>query len=74
MSAAFIRNGRLDIIAHYALGRLHAPMFDSPTTDKSGRPNLARYHFLDDTPATSSSTGTPAAGATVALLRARGRA
>ncbi|GAA2286391.1 hypothetical protein GCM10010415_66120 [Streptomyces atrovirens] len=48
MSAASVRNGRLDVIAHNALGRaLHAPMSDSPTTDKSGRPNSARYHFLD---------------------------
>ncbi|MDV9187694.1 hypothetical protein R6L23_05605 [Streptomyces sp. SR27] len=48
MSAAFVRNGRLDVIAHNALGRaLHAPMFDSPTTDKRGRPTFARDHFLD---------------------------
>lgn len=33
MSAAFVRNGSLDIIGSNALGRaLHAPMFASPTT------------------------------------------
>ncbi len=48
MSAAFVRNGRLDVIAHNALGRaLHTRMFDSRTTDKHGRPDFARYHFLD---------------------------
>ncbi|MFF9340788.1 hypothetical protein ACF1CG_13750 [Streptomyces sp. NPDC014773] len=48
MSAAFVRDGRLDVIARNALGRaLHAPMFDSPTTEERGRPDFARYHFLD---------------------------
>ncbi|WP_225647312.1 MmyB family transcriptional regulator [Streptomyces solaniscabiei] len=48
-SAAFVRNGRLDVVAHNVLGRtLHAPMVDSPTTDQHGRPDFARYHFLDD--------------------------
>ncbi|MFG2323203.1 DNA-binding protein [Streptomyces sp. NPDC048568] len=28
---------------------MHAPMFDSPTTDRHGRPDFARYHFPDDT-------------------------
>jgi len=71
MSAAFVRNGRLDVIAHNALGRaLHAPMFDSPTTDKSGRPNFARYHFLDDTSRDFFVDWDAGAGATVALLRA----
>lgn len=33
MSAAYVRNGRLDVIGSNALGRaLHSPMFDSPTT------------------------------------------
>lgn len=46
-SAAFIRNGRLDVIGVNALGRaLHAAMFDSPTA-RGGRANFARYHFLD---------------------------
>ncbi|MGA5900032.1 helix-turn-helix transcriptional regulator [Streptomyces venetus] len=71
MSAAFVRNGRLDVIAHNALGRaLHAPMFDSPTTDKGGRPNFARYHFLDDTSHDFFVDWEAGAAATVALLRA----
>ena len=70
-SSAFVRNGRTDIIAGNALARaLFAPMFDSAATDERGRPNLARYIFLD--------LGAPdffvdwdAAGiATAALLRA----
>lgn len=71
MSAAFVRNGRLDVIAHNALGRaLHAPMFDSPTTDKRGRPNFARYHFLDDGSHDFFVDWDSGAAATVALLRA----
>jgi transcriptional regulator with XRE-family HTH domain len=43
-TAAFVRNGRLDILAINQLGRaLYAPVFDDP-----GRPaNLARFAFLD---------------------------
>ena len=43
-TAAFVRNGRLDILAINQLGRaLYAPVFDEP-----GRPaNLARFAFLD---------------------------
>jgi hypothetical protein len=49
MSAAFVRNGRLDVVAHNVLGRtLHAPMVAGPATDQHGRPDFARYHFLDD--------------------------
>lgn len=48
MSSVFVRNGRQDVIAHNAPARaLHAPVFDSDTTDKHGRPNIARYTFLD---------------------------
>lgn len=70
-SSAFVRSGRTDIVAANALARaLFAPMFESGTVDKHGRPNLARYIFLDP--------GAPdfyvdwdAAGiATAALLRA----
>jgi transcriptional regulator with XRE-family HTH domain len=43
-AAAFVRNGRLDILAANTLGHaLYSPMFDSP-----GRPaNSARFIFLD---------------------------
>ncbi|MGW1673136.1 helix-turn-helix transcriptional regulator [Streptomyces sp. NPDC002324] len=71
MSAAFVRNGRLDVIAHNALGRaLHAPMFDSPTTDEGGRPNFARYHLLDPGSRGFFVDWDAGATATVALLRA----
>lgn len=70
MSAALVRNGRLDVIAHNALGRaLHALMFESPATDKRGRPNFARYHFLD-TGSRDFFVDWEAGAATVALLRA----
>ena len=40
---AFIRNGRMDILATNALGRaFYADVFESP-----GRGNLARFNFLD---------------------------
>ncbi|MFE1170701.1 helix-turn-helix transcriptional regulator [Nocardiopsis sp. NPDC058789] len=71
MSAAFVRNGRLDVVATNALARaLYAPMFDSPTTAAHGRANFARYHFLD--PASRDFLVDWRAGAamTVALLRA----
>ncbi|MEF9881326.1 MmyB family transcriptional regulator [Streptomyces sp. P9-A4] len=69
MSAAFVRNGRLDVIAHNALGRaLHAPMFDSPTTDKRGRPTFARDHFPDGGSRDFFVDWDSGAAATVALL------
>jgi transcriptional regulator with XRE-family HTH domain len=48
-TAAFVRNGRLDILATNALARaLYAPVFDSPTrTSEIIPPNLARFGFLD---------------------------
>jgi transcriptional regulator with XRE-family HTH domain len=48
-TAAFVRNGRLDILATNALARaLYSPVFDSPTrTSKVSPPNLARFSFLD---------------------------
>ena len=48
LSAAYVRNGRQDIVADNALARaLHAPLYDSDTTNRHGRPNIARYIFLD---------------------------
>jgi transcriptional regulator with XRE-family HTH domain len=48
MSAAFVRNGRSDLVAVNALARsVLAPVFDSLTTAQHGRANLARYVFLD---------------------------
>ncbi|MFE0331106.1 helix-turn-helix transcriptional regulator [Streptomyces sp. NPDC058960] len=44
-SPAFIRNGRLDILATNHLGRaLYSPLFPDPTTRTA---NIARFQFLD---------------------------
>ncbi|WP_420879945.1 helix-turn-helix transcriptional regulator [Rhodococcus sp. (in: high G+C Gram-positive bacteria)] len=70
MSAAFVRNGRLDVIGSNALGRaLHAPMFASPTT-LDGTANFARFHFLDEAAKDFFVDWESGAAATVALLRA----
>jgi len=43
-TAAFVRNGRLDILASNALGRaLYSPVLDEP----AHRGNIARFDFLD---------------------------
>jgi transcriptional regulator with XRE-family HTH domain len=71
MSAAFLRNGRLDVVAGNALARaLHEPMFSSPTTTANGRANFARYHFLDPASRNFFTDWEAGATATVALLRA----
>ena len=65
-SAAFIRNGRLDILAANPLGRaLYAPVFDGPARP----PNLARFNFLDHRSAAFYPNWDDAANTTVALLR-----
>lgn len=71
MSAAFVRNGRLDIMASNALGRaLHAPMFASDTTAANGQANFARFHFLDPAAREFFVDWDAGAAATAALLRA----
>ncbi|MFB9412452.1 helix-turn-helix transcriptional regulator [Dactylosporangium matsuzakiense] len=71
MSSAFVRNGRMDVIAGNALARaLYAPMFDSATIDKRGRPNIARYIFLDPCAHDFFVDWDAAGKATAALLRA----
>ncbi|MFG2409553.1 helix-turn-helix transcriptional regulator [Streptomyces brevispora] len=71
LSAAFVRNGRMDVVATNPLARaLHAPMFDSETVDKQGRANIARFHFLDPRAFDFFVDWDSAANATVALLRA----
>ncbi len=49
-TAAFARNGRLDILAANQLGSaLYSPVFDSPVSANLRRPaNLARFIFLDE--------------------------
>jgi transcriptional regulator with XRE-family HTH domain len=65
-SAAFVANGRLDILATNTLGRaLHSPMFDDPR-----RPvNFARFQFLDPRARDYYQDWESAANITVALLR-----
>ncbi|MGY1624305.1 helix-turn-helix transcriptional regulator [Geodermatophilus sp. SYSU D00965] len=66
-SAAFVANGRLDILATNTLGwALHSPMFDSPR-----RPaNFARFQFLDPSAHDYYRDWAGAANIAVALLRA----
>ncbi|MEN3360050.1 MAG: hypothetical protein V7637_4032 [Mycobacteriales bacterium] len=63
---AFVRNGRLDLLAINPLGRaLYSPVFDNP-----GRPaNLARFAFLDPRATAFYPDWNDAANTTVALLR-----
>jgi len=71
MSAAFVRNGRLEVLAANQLARaLHAPMFASPTTDAHGRASFARFHFLDPAARGFFVDWEDGAAATAALLRA----
>jgi hypothetical protein len=65
-AAAFVRNGRLDILAINPLGRaFYIPVLDSPS-----RPaNLARYCFLDPSAEEFYPDWENAADTTVALLR-----
>ncbi|MET8513888.1 helix-turn-helix transcriptional regulator [Streptomyces sp. NPDC005077] len=71
LSAAFVTNGRLDMVATNALARaLFAPIFNSPTTDERGRPNFARYWFLDHGSHEFADDWDGATSITVALLRA----
>ncbi|MBY8877294.1 helix-turn-helix transcriptional regulator [Actinacidiphila acidipaludis] len=70
-SSAFVRNGRTDIVAGNPLARaLLTPMFDSATTDRRGRPNIARYVFLDPGAPDFFVDWDAAGVATAALLRA----
>ncbi|MBC7273999.1 MAG: helix-turn-helix domain-containing protein, partial [Streptomyces sp.] len=48
MTPAFVRSGRMDLVASNPLCRaLYAPMFDSDTTDERGHASFPRYFFLD---------------------------
>ncbi|EFL01331.1 MULTISPECIES: helix-turn-helix transcriptional regulator [unclassified Streptomyces] len=70
-SSAFVRDGRTDIVACNALARsLLAPVLGSAAADRQGRPNLARYIFLDPGARDFFVDWDAAGGATVALLRA----
>ncbi len=48
-TAAFVRNGRLDILAANQLGyALYSLVFDSRVSGDPRPANLARFIFLDD--------------------------
>ncbi|GAA1674786.1 helix-turn-helix transcriptional regulator [Streptomyces yatensis] len=71
MAPAFVRSGRLDIIASNALCRaLYSPMFDSDTTGDRGCANFPRYFFLDPGSSDFFVDWEEGARATVAVLRA----
>jgi hypothetical protein len=71
MAPAFVRNGRLDIVASNALCRaLYSPMFDSTTTSDRGCANFPRYFFLDPGSPDFFVDWEEGARATVAVLRA----
>jgi transcriptional regulator with XRE-family HTH domain len=71
MSAAFVRNGRLEVVTSNALARaLHEPMFASHTTHEHGRASFPRYHFLDSTSRDFFVDWEEGAATTVSLLRA----
>jgi hypothetical protein len=63
---AFVRNGRLDILAINPLGRaLYSPLFASPGTP----PNLARFNFFDPAARDFYPSFDDSARTTVELLR-----
>jgi hypothetical protein len=64
---AFVRNGRLDVLATNALARaLYAPVFDN----SANRGNLGRFRFLDDAAGEFYPDWHDSAGSVVDLLRA----
>jgi MmyB-like transcription regulator ligand binding domain len=70
-AAAFIRNGRLDILAINPLGRaFYTPLYEGSAQEGAARPvNLARYCFLDPSAEGFYPDWADAADTTVALLR-----
>jgi hypothetical protein len=76
MAPAFVRSGRLDIVASNVLCRaLYSPMFGSGTTADRGCANFPRYFFLDPGSRDFFADWEEGARATVAVLRAEaGRA
>jgi transcriptional regulator with XRE-family HTH domain len=64
-TAAYVRNARIDILATNTLGRaLYAPVFEMP-----GRPNVARFVFLDPRSQDFFIEWSKVAGEAAALLR-----
>jgi hypothetical protein len=64
---ALVRNGRMDLLAVNPLGRaLHSSLYDR---DPTGRPNFARYTFLDEDSSRFYTDWEEAADVCVAILR-----
>ena len=71
LSAAFVTNGRLDMVASNALGRaLYARMLEGPTAAPGGPATSPGTHFLDPGARDFYADWERAADTTVALLRA----
>ncbi|MEU4427129.1 helix-turn-helix transcriptional regulator [Actinoplanes sp. NPDC024001] len=71
MSAAFVNNDRLEVLAANALGRaMYAPMFTGPSLSPNGQPSFARFNFLDPGARDFYADWDAAADTTAALLRA----
>ena len=71
MSAAFVNNGRLEIVAINPLGRaLYSAMIDGPTSGDAKIASFGRYNFLDPGSHDFYADWDSAADTTVALLRA----
>lgn len=71
LSAAFVNNGRLEIVAANALGRaMYSGMFTGTSLDADGRASFARYNFLDPGAPGFYADWDAAADTTAALLRA----
>jgi hypothetical protein len=68
---AFVRNGRLDVLAINAMGRaLYSQAFDSPAFDNATRPvNLARFVFLDPQAQLLHPNWSDSANTSVSILR-----
>jgi hypothetical protein len=72
LSAAYVSNGRPDIVATDTLTRtLFASLFTSHTVDEQDRPDFARHYFLDDASRDFVEDWNSAANTTTALLRAK---
>ena len=71
LSAAWVNNARLDVLAINPLGRaLYSAMFTGPAAAGATRANFARYNFLDPAAQEFYTDWDGAADTTVALLRA----
>jgi transcriptional regulator with XRE-family HTH domain len=70
-SAAFVANGRMDVLAVNSLGRaLYSPLFESAVSEDERRPvNIARWQYLDPSARDFLPDYEGALGVTAALLR-----